>query len=290
MGKQLFRYRTSADFLAAAGEMLYARTTVNSLILGIGEQLVRDPEAYPDPFFAAVFDGAEDMPLLAALMTPPRNMILAGREGFDEGLPTLIDYLQTQAINLPGIVGPVSIAESFVTQWHTATGQVGDVEMHQRVYELRNVRLPKIPAGRFRLAHPDEVPLVAEWIKAFGVEATSEDHGRYLERANRAVSQGDTFFWEAPGEVVSMAMKTRPLKNSITVSAVYTPPAHRRQGYATALVAKLSQHLLDMGYEFVNLFTDLDNPTSNAIYQKIGYHPVTDFQMIRFRAEPDLRA
>jgi hypothetical protein len=133
----------------------------------------------------------------------------------------------------------------------------------------------------------DEAPLVAEWIKAFEAEALDEDNERHLERANRVISRGDIFFWEAPGEVVSMAMKTRPLKNSITVSGVYTPPAHRRQGYASALVAKLSQHLLDMGYEFINLFTDLDNPTSNAIYQKIGYHPVVDFRMIRFREDLD---
>jgi hypothetical protein len=287
MGMQLFHYHTSAEFLTAAGESLYPRATINNLMLGICEQLVRDPEAYPDPFFAAVFDDAGDELLLAAVMTPPRNMILAGGEDFEDALPVLIDYLQEQAIEIPGIISPVPIAEAFVDLWHKRTGQVGDIEMQQRVYELRNVRLPKLPEGRFRLAHPDEAVLVAEWLKAFEDEALTEQTARHLERARHAVTNGDMFFWEAPGELVSMAMKARPLKNSITVSAVYTPPRHRRQGYATALVAQLSQHLLDMGYEFVNLFTDLDNPTSNSIYQKIGYHPVSDFRMYRFREEPD---
>jgi hypothetical protein len=68
----------------------------------------------------------------------------------------------------------------------------------------------------------------------------------------------------------------------VTVSAVYTPREQRQHGYASALVARLSQHLLDMGYEFVTLFTDLENPTSNAIYQKIGYHPVIDFRSYKF--------
>ncbi len=82
-----------------------------------------------------------------------------------------------------------------------------------------------------------------------------------------------------------MAMKTLPIAHSITINGVYTPPENRCQGYATALVAHLSQHLLDLGYKFVNLFTDLENPTSNSIYQKIGYHPVCDFRMYSINRE-----
>ena len=73
-----------------------------------------------------------------------------------------------------------------------------------------------------------------------------------------------------------------PIAHSITIGGVYTPPEHRRKGYATALVARLSQHLLGLGYQFVNLFTDLSNPTSNSIYCKIGYNPVCDFRMYAF--------
>ena len=96
------------------------------------------------------------------------------------------------------------------------------------------------------------------------------------------ITGGQVFVWEHHGEPVSMAIKTRPIAHSITVSGVYTPPEYRRQGYATALVARLSQHLLDSGYKFINLFTDLGNPTSNSIYRKIGYHPVCDFRMVSF--------
>jgi predicted GNAT family acetyltransferase len=40
--------------------------------------------------------------------------------------------------------------------------------------------------------------------------------------------------------------------------------------------------LLDQGKQFTSLFTDLSNPTSNSIYQKIGYQPVCDFDLYRF--------
>jgi predicted GNAT family acetyltransferase len=45
----------------------------------------------------------------------------------------------------------------------------------------------------------------------------------------------------------------------------------------TIIGITLSQQLLDAGWEFCALFTDLANPTSNSIYQKVGYQPVADF-------------
>ena len=57
---------------------------------------------------------------------------------------------------------------------------------------------------------------------------------------------------------------------------VYTPPELRGHGYASAVVAALSQRLLDAGHQYCALYTDLANPTSNSIYQKIGYTPVSD--------------
>ena len=63
---------------------------------------------------------------------------------------------------------------------------------------------------------------------------------------------------------------------------MYTPPERRRRGYASALVAALSQEQLDAGKEFCFLYTDLANPTSNKIYQDIGYEPVADVDEYRF--------
>ena len=94
--------------------------------------------------------------------------------------------------------------------------------------------------------------------------------------AQRRVGDRDVYLWE-DGQPVSMAAKARPTINGITVNLVYTPPQFRRRGYATSCVARLSQLLLDSGWKFCTLFTDLANPTSNDIYQKVGYMPVCDF-------------
>ena len=90
------------------------------------------------------------------------------------------------------------------------------------------------------------------------------------------------YLWDVGGVPVSLAGGTRPGVHCISVGPVYTPPEHRCRGYASACVAALSQHLLDAGWEFCTLFTDLANPTSNSIYQKIGYRPVCDFNEYLF--------
>ena len=209
-------------------------------------------------------------------------MILAGGKSFDEGLPTLIAFLQESQKDIPGVIGPVQIIEAFVEHWKRMMRGPVETKMHQRVYELRAVRLPPLPEGHYRVAFLEESQTIAKWLTAFSKEALGEGAGNALERSKALIADGRIFVWQNNGEAVSMAMKTRPIAHSITIGSVYTPPEHRRQGYATALVARLSQHLLDSGYRFVNLFTDLENPTSNSIYQKIGYHPVCDFRMISF--------
>jgi len=275
------RYNLASEFLDEVGKDLYSRAAVNNLMLGICERLVQDPKAYANPLFIAVWDQKDDL-LLAAVMTPPHNLILAEGVDIEGGLAPLIDYLLFNHIEIPGVIGPVQCAESFYNRWRAVSGKGGKGEMYQRVYELRQVHLPKLPSGHFRVAQLEDAPLIASWMQAFELEALNKDESLKQEWAEQFIQKGNAFIWEDHGQPVSMAIKTRPLKHSATVSGVYTPQDRRQHGYASALVARLSQHLLDMGYEFVTLFTDLENPTSNAIYQKIGYRPVVDFRSYKF--------
>lgn len=64
-----------------------------------------------------------------------------------------------------------------------------------------------------------------------------------------------------------------------------THPAHLRgRGYAGAATAEVSRAALASGADEVLLFTDLANPTSNGLYQRIGYRPVADFATYEFTA------
>lgn len=83
------------------------------------------------------------------------------------------------------------------------------------------------------------------------------------------------------GVAVSMAAVTRETRHANAM--VYTPKRLRGNGYATALTAQLSQRELERGKQFLTLYTDLSNPTSNSIYQKIGYERIGDSRLWSFR-------
>ena len=84
------------------------------------------------------------------------------------------------------------------------------------------------------------------------------------------------WLWEDTDVPVSASGYGGKTLNGIRIGPVYTPPQHRGRGYATSLVAAQSQWLLDSGYRFCFLYTDLANPTSNAVYQRIGYRQVAE--------------
>lgn len=151
--------------------------------------------------------------------------------------------------------------------------------MEQRVYRLDTVRhIPEI-AGHLRTATLDDLDLVAEWTDAFEREVLLALPQARASRdtAARRIAAGDIVLWCDP-EPRTMAGAARPTRRAVAVNAVYTPPQWRSRGYATACVAALSARLLER-FELCVLYTDLSNPTSNAIYTRIGYRPVKDFRM-----------
>jgi predicted GNAT family acetyltransferase len=94
------------------------------------------------------------------------------------------------------------------------------------------------------------------------------------------------YLWDVGDRVTSMVGVGSRTPHGARVGPVYTPPQERGRGYASALTAATSQAELDAGSQFCFLFTDLANPTSNHIYQVIGYQPVSDFDMYRFVRQP----
>ncbi|MCA1588626.1 MAG: GNAT family N-acetyltransferase [Chloroflexi bacterium] len=101
--------------------------------------------------------------------------------------------------------------------------------------------------------------------------------GRWIEGKIRT-----GYVWEDEGEVVSLVGTGGETPNGIRIGPVYTPPERRGRGYASSLTAAASQDQLERGRRFVFLFTDLSNPTSNKIYQAIGYRPVCDVDQYLF--------
>ena len=270
-------------FLATTQAVLEVNETANNLILGIANQLKEDPTRYPGtPFLAAVLD-ERSSPILCALMTPPYPLIVAAEGDPRDAIDLLQTYIVGKGIHLSGVNGQEDASDLFAERWGTLTGQKVKLDMSLRAYELRQVIPPGIPEGTFRRASNEESEVIISLFKAMHDEIMGDSEPMpNITSILKAIDQGRVYAWERDGKLVTMALKGRATSHGMTVSGVYTPPEERKKGYASACVALLSQEILDEGCEFVNLFTDLANPTSNAIYQAIGYRPLCDFHKYSF--------
>jgi GNAT superfamily N-acetyltransferase len=170
-------------------------------------------------------------------------------------------------------------SEPFAEAWQTLGADVHPGR-DMRAFELTSVRPPREPGGHARLATEADRPLLERWVVAFG-----EDIGEAVTREDAALSVSrllagdDAVVWQVGEQPVSLAAIVRRTPLSSTVAYVYTPPELRGRGYASAVVANLSQRELDAGAAWCSLFTDLANPTSNHIYAEIGYEPRADFRL-----------
>ena len=277
---ELRRFAEVGDFLDAAGEFLVAREAEHNQIFGIASSLREAPETYSGPpYLAVVVDG--DQVVAAALQTPPYRVVLS-----EIDVPAAIDLLADDLVerDLPGAAGPVDVVRAFVEARISRGGPPANLEMSERVYRLAAVRPPRPVVGRSRVATPDDRSLLIEWAEDFEREALGHaDRADVAAGVDRWIARrGKTVYLWEDGEAVSLCGVGGLTPNGIRIGPVYTPPAVRGRGYASALVAAVSQAQLDAGRRFVFLFTDLANATSNHIYQVIGFEPVRDIDAWRF--------
>jgi predicted GNAT family acetyltransferase len=279
-------YMQASDFLARTRAELERNEVLNGLPLGIALHVQKFPERSElPPYLATVED--EGKLILAAVMTPPFRLIVASNqtEAFGEAPSLLIHHLRDHGWPVPGVIGPTPLSDLFAQTWTSLTGEVSHLRTRERLFELRYVIAPRPGPGSLRLATPDDTALVVRWIKAFQEEAlrTSLSDEEAASWAQTRIGTGEVYLWVLPdGSIVSLLATTRPLWRVISIAYVYTPPELRGHGYASRSVAALSQHLLDSGWERCSLYTDLSNPTSNTIYQQLGYRPVHDFNEYDF--------
>jgi predicted GNAT family acetyltransferase len=276
------RYEETAEFLRHAGEFLAAREAEHNLILGLSSRLKQDPLAFGQaPYLAVVEDG--ERVVAAALRTPPHNLVLS--EIDDPGALELLcaDVLLAFSV-LPGATGPTEEVARFADLWQEATGARGRRAIAERIFRAESVEPPQGVAGRMRPYAESDRELALDWLEAFGTEALPDsDPGSSAGALEHRLAdpEGGYVLWE-DGEPVCIAGFGGPTPNGIRIGPVYTPPELRGRGYGSALTAAVTQQLLDGGRRFCFLFTDLSNPTSNRIYQRIGYRPVSDVDLWAF--------
>lgn len=260
---------TADEFFARALPLLLEDEARHNLLLGVAG-VVRDrPQTYAEARFWWV-DGA------AAMQTPPHNLILAQ----PRSLSALDRLVAAIDVELPGVVAAVPEVDQFVERWGRPSRRV----FEQGIYALDRVVPPPPAPGAYREADDADVDLVLAWVSAFAEEAlhSGETIARAQVEARLESPEGGVGLWVDDGAVVSLCGYGSPTPNGVRVGPVYTPPELRGRGYATSLTAEVSARRLAAGRRFCFLYTDLANPTSNAIYERIGYRRVAESTEILF--------
>jgi len=177
-------------------------------------------------------------------------------------------------IVLPGVNGLVETCLSFAKQWAKEKGCTYQLFRSLRIYQVSRVIPPKPVNGQMRLALPMDTDVLVQSMQNFWKDiGEPQAEQQAAETVERLMMDERLYVWDDEG-LRSIAAWSGPTTHGVRIGVVYTPPEFRDKGYASACVAALSQAMLNSGRNFCHLFTDLSNPVSNRVYQRIGYVPV----------------
>lgn len=267
---RVVRHDDPATFLSVS-EALRAREPVQTNVLGAIAEGVRLGREYDAYLWLTIEDSDEVVG--CACRTSPWRMVLSPLDA--AAAETLGSALPGIDPGIPGFVGPASAVETVAA----AAGWPIRRDMSELLRVLRDYTPPTLPEGRPRLAGDDDLTLVVEWTYQFAADANLDAVG--IEESVRS-RMGSLWLWEVDGEPVAMAghapIVATPGGSVGRLGPVFTPAAHRRRGYGTAITAHLTE-VVRAQADTVMLVTDEANPDSNSIYAALGYEQVAEFIM-----------
>lgn len=281
----LTRYIDPSELWEKIGLRLLKHEAANNLFVGILKSISENASQQSEEhLWFTVEDGGEVE--IAGWRTPPFDYGLwSPKIETTQALHCFLDFLETEGIDVVGAVGNPALVESYTALAMPRFGLENTFTMNQGIYECREVDPTWLGRGTIRPVTMAEIERLTDWMIAFHIESLNQEplRSETRDKLQTDIENGLYYFYEEDEQVLSTLATARPMVNGISVNMVYTPPEYRKKGYATSSVAQLTQKLLNDGWQFTALFTDLDNPTSNSIYQKIGYRRVGESKHVQLK-------
>ena len=270
--------RSTADpalALSEAGAFLLRRPLHNSVMLTVLHQRVAD--GLGGRYWWATEDGA----VAGFAMQSPAPFRAVVAPAGREVVQALADAMAAEAPEVPGVMSEAGTASAFAGRWAEVRRAPAVPEDAQRLFRLGELTPPATVGGRLRPPDEADRPLLERWAAAFRDETGDRGPFDPAKVVDRQLAGRRLRLWDDGGPV-SMANASAVVGGVSRVGPVYTPPEHRRRGYAAACVAGVSARMLAAGAEVCVLHTQLANPTSNALYRRLGYEPVAEILLYRF--------
>lgn len=271
------------EFLGRAGDFLRSRPALHTMQLTSAETLrARKTDAFvADHPVCGWLERAGEVQA-TCVRVPTRRLNLTPVSSVNAD--SLAADLATSGHVLPGVGADHDTAAAFAVAWQRHTGATPTLLSRMCLYRLGTLTPPDpLPDGLGRIVGEPDREQVMLWCRDFAVSVGQNPPADIRTWFDAGFAFKRFLFWETPGgEPVSIAGITPVVAGQIRVDPVYTPANLRGRGYAAAVTTEASRAALAEGATEVVLFTDLGNPTSNALYQRIGYVPVTDFAAFGF--------
>lgn len=268
---KLYRSDNVHQFCDRTRPRLLQDEAQHHLLLSLQQTLAQS--SVSDPPYLAWVEGRAVLGVVVHMAE--RNIVLSTMSSSAVIQLFVHDLLQTGR-QLPGVAGPPTEAQAFVSTWEKLTHGTAKLAMNLQIHQLTQVQPVATAEGYLRRAEQCDRALILEWSQAFDREVFGTVQAWTEQVVERQLRRGRIYLWQ-DGQPVSMATGRGSNPGNGHIGPVYTPPGYRSQGYATACVAALSQQLLDQGCPSCFLFTDRDNATSNHIYRTIGYQHRCDW-------------
>ncbi|MFB8775089.1 GNAT family N-acetyltransferase [Streptomyces broussonetiae] len=272
------------DFLAQAGDFLRSQPAPHVMQLTWTERLrTRGAAAYGPqaPVLGLLKEGGRV--LATFLRTPPRLGL--GLSPLTPGqADALAAHLAALGTTLPSVGADEDTAAAFAGAWRRHTGATAALRVRLHLYRLGTLTPPEpFPAGRGRAVGEGDLKQLMAFCRGFAADVGEDvtiDAGSWAD--TRFADKRYTF-WETPdGTPVSLAGANPMISGMVQIDPVYTPAHLRGHGYAGAATVAAVRAVLAEGATDVVLFTDAANPTSNALYQRLGFVRIADWAAYEF--------
>ena len=270
---KVIRNETAEEFLSLNNSSLRKDVTRNNLFLGVANQITDGSYDAEDPIFLTIYEN--DTIVGQGMNTDEDHNLLLTKMPEHLSKPIVEEFLEHRN-EVSGVGGDQVISRFVAENLAIALGKSVRLRDHLGIYELNTLNMPKTNGAILLMQDDVSEELILEWTAEFVRECDLNPNIDPAEVAKKSLDRhksnpGYRFLKNIDGDIVSMAVKHREFEDRATVSLVYTPPKFRRNGYGKIVTALLTKELLDGKYVQCNLNTDMKNPTSNKIYQEIGY-------------------
>lgn len=272
-------YENARDYLKDQKENLLMNEAASQLVL-FDALLNLTTEQEDRGMFGVVME--DEIPLLHFSNVPPHHMAIyaqcSGKELIGAAASLLADYMASNRISFQGLNAKQEICLPFMEQYKKSVNCTFLEKLSRDIMEVRRLNEIKPVEGKPRLAVPEEVKLITDWMINYQLEAFASEinYEKALNKATRLIEENKLYVYEdVEARPVSMAAASRQLVNGVFINYIYTPEEYRGKGYAAANIYYMSKELLEGGNQFCTLFADR-NPISIRAYEKVGYRILED--------------